>query len=64
MTEHDATEVAYKNGYESGYNKGVKDMAERIKNYYNHYSTRPLPATVVYYIEQIEKELTEKHEKM
>ena len=31
MWEHDATEVAYKNGYEAGYNKGVKDMAEKIK---------------------------------
>lgn len=53
MNIHDATEVAYKNGYE----KGVKDFAERVKQYYNHYSTRPLPVNVVYYIDQILKDL-------
>lgn len=58
MNEYDATELAYKNGYE----QGVKDMAERIKNYYRHTTSRPLPATVEYYVNQIAKELLEKTE--
>ena len=59
MNIHDATEVAYKNGYERGYDQGVKDFAERAKTYYEHNSSRPLPATVVYYIDQIAKEMTD-----
>ena len=62
MYIHDATEVAYKNGYERGYDQGVKDFAERVKQYYNHYSTRPLPANVVYYIDQILKDLLKEKE--
>lgn len=57
MYIHDATEVAYKNGYERGYAQGVKDFAERVKKYYNHHSSRPLPVNVVYYIDQILKDL-------
>ena len=57
MYIHDATEVAYKNGYERGYDQGVKDFAKRVKQYYSHYSSRPLPANVVYYIDQIQKDL-------
>ena len=57
MYIHDATEVAYKNGYEKGYEQGVKDFAERVKTYYEHNNIRPLPATVVYYIDQIAKEM-------
>ena len=41
-----------------GYDQGVRDFAERVKNYYRHTSSRPLPATVDYYIDQIEKEMT------
>lgn len=45
--------------YDEGYAQGVRDFAERVKNYYRHTSSRPLPATVEYYIDQIEKEMTE-----
>ena len=45
--------------YKKGYEQGVKDFAERVKNYYRHTSGRPLPATVEYYIEQLEKEMIE-----
>ena len=55
MNKHDATEIAYKNGYD----QGVKDMAERIKNYYRHTTSKPLPATVEYYVDQIAKEMIE-----
>lgn len=41
-----------------GYNQGVKDFAERVKNYYRHTTSRPLPATVEYYIDRLEKEMT------
>ena len=57
MNVHDATESAYKNGYE----KGVKDFAERVKNYYRYTTSKPLPATVEYYIEQIEREMLNEH---
>ena len=42
---------------DKGYEQGVKDFAERVKNYYRHTTSRPLPATVEYYIDQIEKEM-------
>ena len=44
-------------GYRVGYDQGVRDFAERVKTYYEHHSSRPLPATVVYYIDQIAKEM-------
>lgn len=45
--------------YREGYDQGVKDMAERIKNYYRHTTSKPLPATVEYYVDQIAKEMLE-----
>lgn len=57
MNKHDATEVAYKNGYEQGYNQGVKDFAERAKTYYKNTSGRPLPETIEYYLSLIAKEM-------
>ena len=57
MNKHDATETSYKNGYE----QGVKDFAERVKNYYRYTTSKPLPATVEYYIEQIEREMLNEH---
>lgn len=45
--------------YREGYEQGVKDMAERIKTYYRHTTSRPLPATVEYYIGQLAKEMIE-----
>ena len=53
-----ATEVAYKNGYE----QGVKDFSERVKTYYRHTTSRPLPATVEYYIDQIAKDMIGKED--
>lgn len=61
MNVHDATEVAYKNGYE----KGVKDMAERLRKYY---TSLPLPQTqpavVEYNIRTLEEELIGKNEQV
>lgn len=48
--------------YDEGYAQGVKDFAERVKTYYRHTSSRPLPATVEYYIDQIEKEMLKEGE--
>lgn len=59
MWEYDATEVAYKNGYEDGYNRGVKDFAERAKTYYKNLSGRPLPDTIAYYLDMIAKDMAE-----
>lgn len=49
MNKHDATEIAYKNGYE----QGVKDLAHRLKD---------IPRIMVYKweIDQAVKELEEK----
>ena len=57
MDKHTATEVAYKNGYERGYNQGVKDFAERAKTYYKNLSGRPLPETIEFYLSLIAKEM-------
>ena len=43
--------------HKEGYDKGVKDFAERVKNYYRHMTEKPLPATVEYYIDQIAKDM-------
>lgn len=63
MWEHDATEVAYKNGYEKGYGQGAKDMAERIKKYYHHLSGKTMSAVVEYVIDLIAKEMAGEVEK-
>lgn len=44
---------------DKGYAQGVRDFAERVKNYYRHMTSKALPATVEYYIDQIEKEMLE-----
>ena len=46
------------NAYNEGYAQGVRDFAERVKNYYRHMTSKALPAAVEYYIDQIEKEIT------
>ena len=43
--------------YDDGYRQGVKDFAERVKNYYRHMTSKALPATVEYYIDRIEEEM-------
>lgn len=63
MNPHDATEVAYKNGYEKGYNQGVCDFAERAKTYYRNLSGRPLPDTIEYYLTLIANEMIKEEEK-
>ena len=47
----------HKIGYAEGYDQGVRDFAERVKNYYRHMTSKALPATVEYYIDQIEEEM-------
>ena len=42
-----------------GYAQGVRDFAERVKNYYRHMTSKALPATVEYYIDQLLKEMSE-----
>lgn len=37
MNIHDATEVAYRNGYKAGYQAGVKEFAENLKDYHKNY---------------------------
>ena len=47
MTEHDATEVAYKNGYE----RGIEDLSRELKE---RYSNIPLWGSVaVVFMEEI-----------
>ena len=31
MKEYEATEIAFKNGYEKGYTEAIKEFAERVK---------------------------------
>lgn len=50
MTEHDATELAYK--------KGAKDMADRVKEIASRLSLTAVQFTLFYYaIEKAEKEM-------
>lgn len=37
MYEHDATEYAYKNGYDKGKADGIKEFAERLHNGINDF---------------------------
>lgn len=55
MNVHDATEVAYKNGYE----QGVKDMTERIRRYYKTLPGKTMSASVEYCIGLFASELIE-----
>ena len=32
MDKHTACELAYKNGYENGYNKALEEFAEKLKS--------------------------------
>jgi hypothetical protein len=48
--------------YQDGYRQGVKDMAERIKTYYQNTTSRPLPATVEYYVDRLAKEMCDNTE--
>lgn len=51
MNEHDATEIAYKNGYE----QGVKDLYNKLKERYEHI---PLwGAVAVSFMEEIVRNL-------
>ena len=59
MYLHDATEVAYKNGYEKGYEQGVRDMEERIRKYYKTLPGKTMSASVEYCIGLFASELIE-----
>lgn len=62
MNVHDATEAAYKNGYEEGYRQGVKALAERAKRYYASLPTKTIPTVVEYNIKILAEELLEERE--
>lgn len=55
MHIHDATEEAYKNGYEAG----IKKFAERAKEGLIGYKTDPTEEEVEYVIDNLVKELIE-----
>ena len=50
--------------YIKGYQQGVKDFAERAKTYCRFLGDKANSSMVEYYIAQLAKEMTEKHEKM
>lgn len=53
MNEHDATELAYKRGYQ----QGVKDLAERVKKYYSYLKGDTVGVSVGYYVDVVAKEM-------
>lgn len=53
MNEHDATEIAYKRGYE----QGIKDFADRIKKYYNSLGGSTTGFMVEYTIDIFKEEI-------
>ena len=53
MNEHDATEVAFKNGYK----QGVKDLAKKLKGYYRSLAGKTVSDSVEYNIDIKVKEL-------
>ena len=63
MDEHTATEIAYKNGYKAGYDQGSKDLAEKLKKYYNSLSGGTCPALVAFHASEILKQLTSEDDK-
>lgn len=48
--------------YIKGYEQGVTDLAEKVKQYYTCLSGRTMTAVVAYFINQVAQELKEKHE--
>ena len=55
MNQYDATELAYKNGYEAD----VRAMEERIRKYYKTLSAKTMSASVEYCIGLFASELIE-----
>ena len=45
--------------YREGYAQGVKDFAERLKLYYTSLAGKTMTLTVAYFIDLVEKEMTE-----
>lgn len=48
--------------YKKGYEKGVRDFAERMKKYYHHLSGKTMSAVVKYVITVIEQEMLKEGE--
>ena len=59
MNEHDATELAFKNGYKNGAADAVRKFAERLKTYYNNLVGTTSPILTSYHIDQIANEMLE-----
>ena len=53
MKNYDATELAYKRGYQ----QGVKDFADRLKKYYGNLKGETAGVSVGYYVDVIKKEM-------
>lgn len=46
-----------KTGYKEGYEQGLKDLAERLKRFYQSLKGETFSSTVAYHIDQIKKDL-------
>jgi hypothetical protein len=57
MTEHEATEIAYKNGYEQGRIDAVKEMRSEIKRRCTEGGI--YPAFVARVVDEVEREIAE-----
>ena len=51
-----------KSDYEKGYEQGIKDLAERLKNYYSNLRGTTYAVLTAYNIEQATKELLKEEE--
>lgn len=58
MTEHDATEAAYKNGYKQGRADAVREMAARMKSNV-HGTNAEVVESVIAFIDHHEKKMLE-----
>ena len=57
MKEYDATEEAYKNGYQQGRLDGIKELSSRLKRYYGNLSGTTSGVSVSYFVEVVSKEM-------
>lgn len=54
--------AGYKQGYDEGYEQGIKDLAEKLKNYYSNLRGTTYAVLTAYHIEQAKKELLKEEE--
>ena len=62
MKEYDATEAAYNNGYDKGWNDAIEKFSDRVKRYYSNLKGETVGVSVGYYVNVIAEEMRRSNE--